>query len=127
MSSWAVLLALNGFQYSGVERALTLAPKTRDAAFRGFWTIPSGWGSFSQNTSAREIRIEIESHEGALVLVRLELPGNRKNGKKNIFATLAGKTIAASLGHDHGKGYGILFDREVHIAHGQKLAVELTA
>jgi len=126
MSSWAVLVALNGFHYAGVERTLTLAPKTRDSVFRGFWTVPSGWGGFSRNTSARELRIEIEAHEGALTLARLDVSGIGKNGKKKVTARLAGEVIAASLRHDAGKGYSITFGREVRVAPGQSLKVELS-
>jgi uncharacterized protein (DUF608 family) len=126
MSSWALLVALNGFHYSGVDRTLTLTSRTRDSAFRGFWTVPSGWGGFSRSSSPREVRVEIEAREGALPLARIGLSGNGKNGKKKLAVRLAGKTIAASLHHDPGKGYTVQFDREVHVAPGQRLEVELS-
>lgn len=126
MSSWALLVALNGFHYSGVERALTLAPRTRDSVCRGFWTIPSGWGTFSRTVGARDQQAAIQAHEGALTITRLVLSGGGKAGRKKISARLGNKPIPAAGRDSDGKGYSIEFDRQVQITPEQTLAVEIT-
>jgi hypothetical protein len=49
MASWAVLLALSGFQYSAVSGRLELAPRWKPETFRGLWSVPSGWGTVAQD------------------------------------------------------------------------------
>ncbi|HEV2352034.1 MAG TPA: GH116 family glycosyl-hydrolase [Terriglobia bacterium] len=127
MSSWALLIALNGFHYSAVERALTLTPGTRDAVFRGFWTVPSGWGNFSRRMSARDHRIEIQAQEGSLAVARLTVSGNGKAGRRKFSAKLAGKTIGATLREETGNRYSLALDREIRIAPGQALTVEISS
>ena len=47
MASWGCYVAWSGFRYSAPDRELTLMPRTRRQAFRCFWSVPSGWGSFT--------------------------------------------------------------------------------
>jgi non-lysosomal glucosylceramidase len=47
MSSWAVLLALSGFEYDGVEKSISFAPKINFENFKTFWSTGSGWGEFT--------------------------------------------------------------------------------
>ena len=44
MSSWAVLLALSGFEYDGIEHQMGFTPRVQPDDFRTFWSCGSGWG-----------------------------------------------------------------------------------
>ncbi len=76
MASWAAILALSGFHYSGVSKLLQLAPRWRPNAFRCIWTIPSGWGMVSQTITNGEqvVRWEVLSGELRVQHIRYALP-----------------------------------------------------
>ena len=126
MSSWALLVALNGFHYSGVERKLTLSPYTRGSSFRSFWTIPSGWGSFSQTLAPAGQRVEIQALEGSMAVASLVLGGNGKATFRKVSAKLGSETLATTL-REEGTRRVITFDREVRILPEQPLVVSLKA
>lgn len=66
MASWSAIVALSGFQYSGVTKSLTLKPLVNQEAFRSFWSAPSGWGSFEQKKTAGGYRVAVAVAEGTL-------------------------------------------------------------
>ncbi len=49
MSSWSLLLALSGAEYSGVKKELVFAPKISPADFLSFWSTGSAWGEIRIN------------------------------------------------------------------------------
>ena len=124
MSAWALMVAISGFHYSGVERELTLTPRVRAQNFRCFWSVPSGWGKFSQTLSAPGQDVEVETLEGALAVASLALGANGKAGRKKVSARLGQEPLAATL-REEGKQRVVTFDREVRIVPGQMLAVSL--
>ncbi len=48
LSSWAALLALTGFEYSGRDKRMEFNPKIFQEDFRCFWNAGTGWGNFVQ-------------------------------------------------------------------------------
>jgi hypothetical protein len=69
MSSYALLLALSGFEYAAVTRTLRLAPTIEQETFRCFFSTASGWGSIS----LKKNQVEINVQEGALAVDVLEI------------------------------------------------------
>jgi hypothetical protein len=69
MASWAAVLALTGFSYSGVEKTMTFAPK--DGTF--FWSNGYAWGSCSLQCKKKSVSIELSVLQGELALSRFEL------------------------------------------------------
>jgi hypothetical protein len=124
MSAWALIIALSGFHYSGVERKLTLTPRVRAQNFRCFWSVPSGWGKSSQTLSAASQAVEVETIEGSMAVASLALGGNGKAARKKVSARLGQEPLAASL-REEGNLRVVTFDREVRIVPGQTLAVSL--
>jgi uncharacterized protein (DUF608 family) len=142
MAAWAVFLALSGFHYSALERALSLTPRApsysqgprpaangsgpRGSLFRSFWSAPCGWGSFSLALSAqagqepRGQQVRVEVAEGAMPLARLTLaiPGK----PQKVSAQLGSQTVAAQLREGTPQST-IVFDPELKIAPGQPLQV----
>ncbi len=126
MSSWALVVALNGFHYAGAERRLTFTPRMPGATFRSHWVLPSGWGSLAQTLSAASQRVEIQAIEGAMTLASLALNGVGKITARTASATLGKETVGAKL-HVEGKRRVIGFDRELRIEPDRALNVTLRA
>jgi hypothetical protein len=74
MASYAVLLALSGFRYSAVEKALWLAPKLPKRPFTTFFSTASGHGTISLDN--RTVTVYIL--EGKLEINRLHLTLGRR-------------------------------------------------
>jgi uncharacterized protein (DUF608 family) len=71
MASWAAILAMTGFNYSGVEKSMTFAAK--DGTF--FWSNGYAWGSCSIKQSAGGREIELSVLQDELDLSRFALSG----------------------------------------------------
>jgi len=69
MASWASVLALTGFSYSGVEESMTFA--AQDGRF--FWSNGYAWGDCSLKRQKRGVRAELSVLQGELVLSRFVL------------------------------------------------------
>ena len=73
MASWAALLTLTGFHYSGVDRSLTFA--AADGAATWFWSNGYAWGTVRQKPSAKRIAVELTVLHGKLTVKTLTLAG----------------------------------------------------
>jgi len=69
MASWAAVLALSGFHYSGVEKTMTFA--AQEGTF--FWSNGYAWGSCSLKKENDKVRVELSVLHGELSLSRLIL------------------------------------------------------
>jgi uncharacterized protein (DUF608 family) len=125
MSSWATLVALSGFHYSGVERRLTLTPRVRRANFRSFWSAPSGWGSFAETLAAQQHKVAVEAIEGSLAVARLVLDAGAAAGARKVSARLGSETLTPTWREEAARRV-IDFGREVKIAPEQALQVTVT-
>ena len=123
MSSWALIVALNGFHYSGTERRLTLTPRVKDGSLRSFWTTPAGWGTFTYTNSEASLRAELRTEEGSLALRSLALAGN---GKAKVAAKLGKEPLAVTVS-EKGKRKVVVFGQEVRVVPDQPLIVSLRA
>jgi hypothetical protein len=57
MASYALLIALSGFQYSAPTRTLTINPRLATDPFTCFFSTASGWGTFTLRTDRLEVRL----------------------------------------------------------------------
>ena len=71
MASWAALLTLTGFHYSGVDRSLTFAAADKTATW--FWSNGYAWGTIRQKCVGKKINIELAVLHGKLTVKRLTL------------------------------------------------------
>ena len=71
MASWGAVLALTGFQYSGVEKSMTFA--NRDGTF--FWSNGYAWGTCTVKTGATagNTQVELSVLGGELTLANFNL------------------------------------------------------
>jgi uncharacterized protein (DUF608 family) len=58
MASWAVMLALSGYQYDGVTHFMAFSPKIRMNDFATFWSTGSGWGSCRIQANHSQWKVE---------------------------------------------------------------------
>ena len=58
LASWAVLLALSGYQYDGTQNFIAFSPKMKEDNFSTFWSCGSGWGSFEIKGSTVILKVE---------------------------------------------------------------------
>jgi non-lysosomal glucosylceramidase len=96
MSAWSVLVALTGFRYSAVEKAITFAPRVGENDFRSFWSAGAGWGTFTQKKTAGSLTAKIALTQGNMELGTIILgPGNQS--MKQATVKLDGKTVPATF------------------------------
>jgi len=67
LASWAVLLALSGYQYDGTSDSIAFSPKINRDNFYTFWSCGNGWGSFEAKGNTVALKVEY----GNLELSRL--------------------------------------------------------
>ncbi len=73
MASWAAMLALSGFRYSGVEKEMVFTPS--QGPVRWFWSNGWAWGECLQRPGRRHTTVEIRVLGGRLHFRRLVLSG----------------------------------------------------
>jgi hypothetical protein len=71
MASWAAVLALTGFHYSGVTGTMTFAARTG----RFFWSTGHAWGTCGIRRDRRGRAVRITVLGGKLRLCRVVLRG----------------------------------------------------
>jgi non-lysosomal glucosylceramidase len=116
MSSWALLLALSGFQYDGVSGAMSFAPATGKGEFSSFWSCGTGWGTIQINASGGARKAELKGGYGKVRLESLGLPGLRKAPAR---VSLRGAGIESSC---DAKGV-VRFARPIELKAGDLLTV----
>jgi non-lysosomal glucosylceramidase len=73
MASWAAVLALTGFRYSGVDHSIRFASANRPSQF--FWSNGHAWGICKQTPTDEGIEVELTVLHGELRIKRLILEG----------------------------------------------------
>jgi hypothetical protein len=95
MASWAPVLALSGFHYSGVSKDLTFLPKLANNPFRSFWCTPTAWGMYSQSDSKQRVRTGVKVLEGQLAIGRLRLPA--RTVPRDVRISIAGNVVRPTV------------------------------
>ena len=124
MSSWSVLLALQGFSYDAGAAQIGFAPRWRPADHRTFFSAGNAWGTFDQKRDGPERQTDrLELEAGRLALRRLELDtGDRRPSRVRV--TVDGRPVAAHL-QRAGSAASVVLSGTVHLGSGQTLEVEL--
>ena len=97
LASWACFAAWSGFRYSAPERELTLMPRTRRQAFRCFWSVPSGWGSFTHTLKPQGQSVQVQVAEGSIAVERLAVNGLAKGPFNKVSARLGTGRVAGEF------------------------------
>jgi len=96
MTSWAAVLAMTGFGYSGVEKSMTFT--AQDGEF--FWSNGYAWGTCSLEKRKKDIRVELSVLHGQLSLSKFVLRnfGDREFDPDESGLIKAGEKIEFSIG-----------------------------
>jgi uncharacterized protein (DUF608 family) len=73
MASWAAVLALSGFHYSGITQEIKFSAAPRPGQV--FWSNGYAWGIFSQTPTAAGAEVKLSVLYGQLTLQSLSLTG----------------------------------------------------
>ncbi len=88
MSSWALILALSGFEYDGINKSMIFEPKINQENFKTFWSAGSAWGGLEISEDAVTLSVEYGCLEfkkfGIKTIANMKSQINRKvNDWKN--------------------------------------------
>jgi uncharacterized protein (DUF608 family) len=73
MSSWSLLLAASGFSYAAPLRRIGFAPRFRPHDFSTFFSTGHGWGVFTQQLDAGDLRADLALRFGRLEVEEVQL------------------------------------------------------
>ena len=93
MASYAVMTALEGFEYSAPEKRMGFSPRLNKDDFRGFWCVGSGYGLYSQQRAKGRTRMTLSVATGSLKLKTLAFAGRAGEA----LVKLGGRTIDAGV------------------------------
>ena len=129
LSVWSVLLALSGYHHSAPERHLTFAPKLNANDFRCFFTAGTGWGSYSQRTTAESLAAKLEVNYGETRARKITL--QNAGGWKNVTVASAtgpdGKRLANCRASVEGDAINVEMGEELAIPSGKSVGINLIA
>lgn len=74
MSSWSLLLALSGCEYSAPARRIAFSPRTRQHAFQCFFAAGTAWGEFCQRIDGGRYTASLRVLWGDITVEALSLP-----------------------------------------------------
>jgi non-lysosomal glucosylceramidase len=122
MASWALLLALSGYEYDGRNFAISFKPRLALSNFRCFFSTDSGWGIFTQKISQNSFRAVIENFYGKVRIkeIRLEIP-ERFSSNPSV-KLIAGETRVLEASLD---GNTVRLKELVELKEGEKLEIEM--
>jgi len=117
MASWAVLLALCGYQYDGTTGFIAFSPKINTENFSTFWSSGTGWGSF--DLKGNEVVLKVEY--GSLKLAKLGL--SRGYGFRSI-KTLRVRSGKAGASLRSEKDLAVVYlDEPVELEPGDRIEI----
>jgi uncharacterized protein (DUF608 family) len=126
LASWACFVAWSGFRYSAPQRELVLMPRTRRLSFRCFWSIPSGWGSYTHILKPQGQRVEVQAAEGTMAVGRLAVNGIAKDTFNKVSARWGNEAVGATLKQEPQRRV-ITLEREFVVSPDHGLEVLLMA
>lgn len=100
MASWAAIIAITGFRYSGVDKKLWLSSKEKEVNY--VWSNGHAWGTVKQVPKDGETAVTLSVAEGKIEVLELILVGKGScHDKVNLSS---GETYIFMIGADVIKG-----------------------
>jgi non-lysosomal glucosylceramidase len=106
MSSWALLLALSGSHYDGVQGEMVFARVHQEKSFTSFWSCGSGWGTVRFEKFRGKHVVTLQPIYGAVALCSQGFPGLH-SARGGVTAVVDGKPVKAKP--DAGNHGGLRF------------------
>jgi uncharacterized protein (DUF608 family) len=106
LANWALLTALSGYSYNGVEKSLVFRPKINQHNFFSFWSTAKGWGSFEIKNKALFLKVwygELELSEFAFehdsqTIQEISVPGYSHESRQNFHRVIFDNTLRLKEG-----------------------------
>jgi len=126
MSSWSLLLALSGFNYSAVNQSVCINPRISANDFRCFFTAGTGWGSFSQKLARGTLSVDFELAWGQTTLKKVSLVWPDAKIPKNVSVTAAldGESLPCTISMSKAAAT-VEFENAAAITAGSRLSVRI--
>ncbi len=123
LANYSWLLALAGFQYSGVDQMIQIDPQLNRDDFRTFFSVEGGYGTVAQKQADGKLTASVDVAQGKLSLTKLIVrPGGPID---QVSASLGGTTVGASAKTVNGL-VEITLERPVEVSPDKTLSVELS-
>jgi len=122
MASWAVLTALSGYEFDVPNGRIGFTPRLRAGDFRTFWSLDSGWGSYTQRSDADGGQIVLSVAYGELKLQALHL--GSLDEVRSAEVTVDGHSVAATLAAER-VGWTVLFSEPLILKAGQCVTIRV--
>jgi uncharacterized protein (DUF608 family) len=124
MSSYAVFLAVCGFDYNGPAGLIGFNPVIHPENFRAPFTAAEGWGTFSQTIGKEEMKAELLVNWGSVSLKTIQL--NPRGLKiESVVVSLDGKPVEVRFEMDNGH-LKMLLQKPLVIKAGQQLDIQVS-
>lgn len=96
MAAYGVFLGVCGFEYHGPKGYLAFSPRITPDNFKAAFTAAQGWGTFTQNRTARQQTERIEVKHGQLRVKTLAFDLSTHAKTKSVKVALHDKAIKAT-------------------------------
>lgn len=127
MSSWSVLLALQGFEFEAAEQRIAFAPQWRPHDHRSFFSAGNSWGTFEQHRAGNARQTDtIAVKSGTLSLRTVQLATGGDLTAHTVTVTLDGRRLDGAVLDVSQDVATVQLPGSVDIGPGQTLRVELT-
>lgn len=123
MSSWSVLLALQGFIYNGPKQTIGFKPTWQPEDHASFFTTSKAWGLFTQSRNQSLQTAEIEVKFGTALIKNVVLATADKKTGRNIQVKLDGVELAIENARQDGDIITIHLKSANEVNTGSTLAV----
>jgi len=120
MSSWAMLLALSGFSYDGVNGEMGFHPQLDGKPFSSFWSCGTGWGTVTIAREKGAHRAELKVLYGKVTPQTLRLPGTRVRAGG---ATVMVNRSAAKCTSEGGGQVVVRCSSPLHLSKGDTVVI----
>ena len=123
LSSWSVLLALQGFIYDGPNQTIGFKPTWNPDNHASFFTTSSGWGLFTQNRNSSNQTSKIDVKYGHTVIKNIILLTPEDKKANNISVMSDGLKLSISSINQSGNILTINLNKACMLNSGSNLTV----
>jgi len=125
MSSWSLLLAVQGYYYDGPKGVIGFDPRWKPDSFRSFFTTADGWGILDQTRRKTSQIDTLELKYGTATLREIRLRMKRAVSGLRVEVRLGQAPVAAAT-EVSGDMVAVRFAQPVALQAGNTLTVRLT-
>jgi uncharacterized protein (DUF608 family) len=123
MAAWGLLTALSGYEFDVPAGRIGFTPRFHTRDFRTFWSLDSGWGSYTQLLSDCGAKCTLSVIYGELSLRQLYLGSIETIRSATVTADEL--PVPATFAAKADGGWTVLFGEQLLLKPGQTLQIEI--